>query len=287
MDRRGILEIEKKRINKKTLGKKMLKGIIYIFIGMGLIFAYVKYIERQGIFFPLKNIETTPSLLHIPFEDVYFRTEDNIGINAWFIPQEGAKYTILFCHGNAGNIGNRLEKIVLLRGADVNIFIIDYRGYGRSQGKPSEEGLYLDARAAYDYLVDERKVEAENIILYGESIGAAVIINLASEVKVAGLIAEGAFSAGRDMARQIYPFLPSFIFSNKFDSLSKIKDINEPKLFIHSQDDEIIPFGLAKKLFNAAREPKQLKEMKGSHNTSFLDCQEAYVSYIKSFIRQL
>ena len=265
----------------------MLKGIIYIFIGLALIFGYIKYMESRGIFFPLRNVEATPSFLHIPFEDVYIKTEDNIKINGWFIPKEGAKDTILFCHGNAGNIGNRLEKIIFLQEADVNIFIIDYRGYGKSQGRPTEEGLYLDAAAAYNYLVNTREIKAENIILYGESIGTAVIINLASREKIAGLIAEGAFSTGRDMGKQIYPFLPAFIFSNKFDSLSKIKDVNEPKLFIHSRDDEIVPFGLVKKLFDAAGEPKQLKEIKGSHNSCFLDCREATLACIKSFIEQL
>ncbi len=265
----------------------MLKGIIYIFIGLVLLFGYIKYIESRGIFFPLRDVETTPSFLHIPFEDVYIKTEDNIKINGWFIPKEGAKYTILFCHGNAGNIGNRLEKIILLREANVNIFIIDYRGYGKSQGRPTEQGLYLDAAAAYNYLLDKREIKAENIILYGESVGTAVIINLASTAKIAGLIAEGGFSTGRDMGREIYPFLPSFVFSNKFDSLSKIKNINEPKLFIHSRDDEIIPFSLAKKLFDTAGEPKQLKEIKGSHNSCFFDCREACLSCIKSFIEQL
>jgi len=100
----------------------MLKGIIYIFMGLALIFGYIKYMESRGIFFPLRNVEATPSFLHIPFEDVYIKTEDNIKINGWFIPKEGAKDTILFCHGNAGNIGNRLEKIIFLREADVNIF---------------------------------------------------------------------------------------------------------------------------------------------------------------------
>ena len=265
----------------------MLKGIIYIFIGFGLVFGYIKYMESRGIFFPLKNIEATPSLLHIPFEEVYIKTSDDVQINGWFIPKEGAKYTVLFCHGNAGNIGNRLEKIGVLRQADVNIFIIDYRGYGRSQGRPTEAGLYLDAEAAYDYLVNERKIKAENIILYGESIGAAVIINLASKAVVAGLITEGAFSTGRDMAKQIYPFLPSFMFSDKFDSVSKIKNIKKPKLFIHGRDDEVVPSNLAKKLFDAASEPKQLKEISGYHNTCFLDCQDACLTYIKTFIEQL
>lgn len=265
----------------------MVKGIIYIAILIAFIIGYVKYIENRVIFFPMKDIEFTPAFLGLSFEDVYIKTGDNIQINGWFIPAENAKYTLLFCHGNAGNIGHRLEKIALLRKARLNIFIIDYRGYGRSQGKPSERGIYLDARAAYDYLVNKQGIAPEDIVLYGESLGCAAAIHLAREAKAGALIVESGFSRGRDMAKRIYPFLPAFLFSDNFDNLSKIKKIKAPKLFIHSKNDEIVPLSLAKRLYSAAPQPKCFTELIGGHNTAFLDSQQRYVSSIVSFIERL
>lgn len=265
----------------------MFKVIAYIAIAIVLVVGYIKYIESRGIFFPVKNIELTPEFINLAFEDTYIDTKDNIKINGWFIPQGNAKYTVLFCHGNAGNIGHRLDKISLLHDIGLNLFLIDYRGYGRSQGEPSESGIYLDAEAAYDYLVNNRNIKPEYIVLYGESLGCAVAVHLASRVKIAGLILEGSFSKGQDMARKVYPFLPTFLFSNKFDSLTKIKEVTAPKLFIHSRNDEIVSFDLAKRLYNAAKEPKRFVEIMGSHNTAFLDSKPVFISSIALFIKEL
>lgn len=265
----------------------MIRVILYLLLSVILLLFFVRYIESRSIFFPMKKIEYTPDFANLPFEDVYTTTSDNVEINGWFISKDDAKYTILFCHGNAGNIGHRLEKIIMLRDIGLNVFIIDYRGYGNSEGRPSENGIYLDAKAAYDYLLNTRKIQPEHIILYGESIGGAAVVDLASKVKVGALITEELFSSAKDMARRIYPFLPSFLFGIRFDSLSKIKKIDAPKLIIHSKNDEIVPFDLAKKLYGAAKEPKQFVELIGGHNTAFLDSEEKYVASIKSFIQGL
>ncbi|MBU4346397.1 MAG: alpha/beta hydrolase [Candidatus Omnitrophica bacterium] len=265
----------------------MFKGIVYIAIALVFLMGYIKYIELCCIFFPVKEVEFTPAFIGLAFEDVYIETRDNIKINSWFIPHSNARYTILFFHGNAGNIADRLDKIGLLNHIGLNLLIIDYRGFGRSQGRPSEGGLYLDARAAYDYLVNERKIKPQDIILYGESLGGAVAINLASELKARPCILEGTFSRGRDMAKKMYPFLPALLFPDIFDSLEKIKGVQGAKLFIHSQDDEIVPINLARKLFNAGTEPKYFVEINGGHNEGFLDSQERYSSTITSFIGQL
>ncbi len=265
----------------------MQRIFTYLAIGLALVFAYVKYIEGRGIYYPLKDIECTPRSLKFVFEDAYITTRDNLKINAWFIPAENPGYILLFCHGNAGNIGHRLEKIALLRKLGLNILIFDYRGYGRSQGSPSEKGFYLDARGAYDYLVKERKVSAEKIILYGESIGTAVAVDLAAQAPVKAVILEGAFSRGRDMAKTLYPFLPAFIFADSFNSLSKIRQVKAAKLFLHSQEDEIVPLRLCEKLFLAAQEPKLLARLRGSHNGAFFDDQDTYTSAIADFIKRL
>ena len=265
----------------------LIRGIIYISTAIILFVGYIKYIESRSIFFPTKEIELTPSLINLSFEDVYIDTEDKIKINGWFIPHNNAKYTILFCHGNGGNIGHRLDKIAILAEMGLNIFIIDYRGYGRSQGRPNEPGVYLDAKAAYGYLINKRNIKPEQIILYAESLGCAVAVHLASRVKTAGLILEGSFTRGRDMAKRIYPILPAFLFYNTFDSLTRIKLVDAPKLFIHSENDEIVPFDLAVKLYNAAKEPKRFVKIMGGHNTAFLDSQSKYVSAIVTFTREL
>ncbi len=265
----------------------MIRGIIFIAVILAFIIGYAKYIENRGVYFPMKEIQFNPGLLGFSFEDVYIKTQDNIRINGWFIPADKARYTLLFYHGNAGNIGHRLEKIMLLHKLALNIFIIDYRGYGRSQGRPGEQGIYLDAQAAYDYLTNERRINPEQIILYGESLGCAAVIHAAAANKVGALIVEGAFTRGRDMARRIYPFLPAFLFSDSFDSLSKIKSIAAPKLFIHSTNDEIVPFALARQLYEAAGEPKRFAEIRGGHNSAFLDSQQEYISAIKEFTEGL
>lgn len=256
-------------------------------MGLILLFFYVKFLEEKGIYFPVLYIEIYPKDLGLKYQDLYIKTEDNLLINAWFIPKENAKYLVLFCHGNAGNISHRLEKIVLLYNLGLSIFIFDYRGYGRSQGKPNENGFYKDIESVYEFLVNEYKISPEKIILYGESLGTSVAIELASKKKVKALILEGAFSCGRDMAKKVYPFLPTFFFRNSFDSLSKIKKITSPKLFLHSKDDEIVPFSLAKKLFDNATFPKELVELAGTHNSCFLDAKEKYLDSIANFIRRL
>ena len=265
----------------------MLKIVLCLFIGLLLLTAYVKYIEGRGIYFPIKEVEFTPQMVNLAFEDVYFNTADGLRLNGWFLGQGASGYTVLFLHGNAGNIGHRLDKIVLLRNMPLKVFIIDYRGYGRSQGKISEKGAYRDAQAAYMYLVQKRKISPERIILYGESLGTAVAINLAAEKRTGALIIEGGFSRGRDMAKQLYPFLPAFLFANTYDSLSKIEKINAPKLFLHSESDEVVPFKLARRLYDRAREPKQMIKLKGGHNSLFIDDQERYTAAIKGFIQDL
>ncbi|MBU2044030.1 MAG: alpha/beta hydrolase [Candidatus Omnitrophica bacterium] len=265
----------------------MIRIVVYSLIVVLLMVGYVKYLESSNIFFPSKKIEYSPSSISLSFQDLYIQTEDNLKINGWFIPNPEAKYTLLFLHGNAGNIADRLDKLKLLYQVPVNIFIVDYRGYGRSQGKPSEIGLYLDAQAAYRYLVNSENIQPENIIVYGESLGGAVAMDLASAVKVKALISEGAFSSIRDMARVIYPWMPTFLLSVKFDSLAKINKIEEPKLFIHSRDDEVVPFNLGQKLYNAAREPKKFYQLSGGHNDAFLEVPEEYLAVIEQFINRL
>lgn len=266
--------------------QNMAKNFLSLAVIIICFFIYLRYIERRSIYFPMKTIETKPNVIGLSFEEVNFKTSDDLKLNGWFIPYKDAKDTVLFCHGNAGNISHRLEKIAIFHNMGLNVFIFDYRGYGKSQGSPGEKGLYKDVEAAYQYLISSGDISPDNIIAYGESIGGAVAIDLATKQKVKALITEETFSSVKDMVKIIYPFLPYFIFQSRFDSVSKIKNIKVPKLIIHSVDDEIVPFRLGEKLFDAAAPPKEFLKIRGGHNTAFLDSDELFRAGISSFLRR-
>ncbi len=264
-----------------------MKLILCITAFAAVLFLAVRYIERQSMFFPVKGLAATPGEANLEYEDVYFKASDGKRLNGWFVPSENAKATVLFCHGNAGNMGHRLEKILIFHGMNLNTFIFDYRGYGKSEGRAYEAGLYKDAFGAYDYLTEKRNIPENTIILYGESLGGGVVIELAREKKIKALITEDTFSSIKEMSRIAYPFIPHFIFSSKFDSVSKIKSVYSPKLIIHSREDEIVPFYMGEKLYNEAATPKKFLILKGPHNTAFLDSEKEYTEGIKTFINNL
>jgi len=266
---------------------RILLGTLALLSFMVFLILYIKYYERKGIYFPTRKIRLTPKEMGLEFEDVYFSSSDGIRLNGWYIPARESKATILFCHGNAGNISHRIEVLYLFSKLGLNIFIFDYRGYGRSQGNPSEEGLYLDAQAAYKYLIEKRNLKEESIVVYGKSIGANVAVELCSKVKTAALISESAFTSALEMGKKIFPFLPlKWLISIKFDALSKIKDITVPKLIIHSKDDRIIPFKHGRKLFEAAPEPKEFYPMRGGHNEALFLAKEDFVNKIDIFLQK-
>jgi uncharacterized protein len=265
---------------------KILLGIIFLVIAF---VAYVRFLEATSIFYPARPIAYTPKALGLPFEDVYFQTADNLKLNGWLVksPKDPHKdSTILFLHGNAGNIGDRLDKIQLFHKMGLNVFIVDYRGYGRSAGHPSEKGMYLDARGGWDYLRTRKDIDPNKIVGYGESLGGAAVIDLAAEQPVAALITDSAFSSAADMAKRIVPFVPAFLLSVKLDSVSKIKDVRGPKLIIHSPDDEVIPYAQARRLFEAAPEPKVFLEISGTHNEGYDVARSVYVLGIHEFLKK-
>lgn len=261
-----------------------MKLIFWILIVVLLFFLYIKLLEHYSIYFPSRDIAVTPEAVGLTYEDVYVKTADNNKLHGWFIPHKEAGYTILFCHGNAGNISHRMDKLFVFYSLHFNTFIFDYRGYGKSQSFPTENGLYKDADAVYRYLTEKRGIPQEKIILYGESLGGAVIINLALSTTPYAVITEETFSSVKDMARIYYSFIPTVFVSNKYDSISKIKDISCPKLIIHSKEDDIVPFSLGEKLYSNASSPKQFLIIHGSHNTAFFDSLDDLKKGIQSFI---
>jgi hypothetical protein len=265
-----------------------MKIVLSIAAALIILFILVRFLEYKSLYFPLSKIEATPKDIEVDYEDVTVTTTDGIRISGWFIPAKNPRATLLFCHGNGGNISHRLEKISMFNFLGLNVFIFDYRGYGKSNGSPSEKGLYLDAEAAYQYLLHEKGFSPEGIIAYGESLGGAVAVDLASRHELGGIIIEEGFTSAKDMGETILPFIPSSIYKSEFDSLKKIKNITSPKLIFHSPDDEIVPFKFGKKLFDEAAEPKEFVQLQGGHNNAFLISEELFMGKIDQFIgRQL
>jgi pimeloyl-ACP methyl ester carboxylesterase len=263
----------------------------------------VMFFEDRFIYYPAKYPEGDWQIVSfaregeiIPaIEDCYFQTSDGMKLHGWFCsPQKkvGGAFeavpsvmTLLWFHGNAGNITHRYDMLKDLIKLPARIFIIDYRGYGRSEGSPSEEGLYLDARAAWDYLTSERGIPSNRIIIFGKSLGGAVAIDLATKVEAAGLIAQSTFTSAADMAACVMPFIPRALIKTKMDSINKIAGVRCAKLFIHSPTDEVVPCELGRRLFEAASEPKQFYEVKGAtHNDTWLAGGKDYFETLRAFI---
>lgn len=263
-----------------------MQVIISLIIGIVLFVMYVRYLEDRSIFYPARDLAATPAALGLPFEDVFIKTQDNVTIHGWLVKSTTARGTLLFFHGNAGNIGDRLEKIRLFHQMGLHVLIIDYRGYGKSQGRPSETGIYKDAVAAYDYLRTRQDISASKIVGYGASLGGAAAIDLATKRDLTALIVDSSFTSAADMAKRVYPFIPAFLIRTKLDSLGKIHNITIPKLFIHSREDELVPFALGEKLYQAAPPPKEFLEISGGHNTAFDESQEKMMHGIMAFLRR-
>ena len=229
-------------------------------------------LDRQLLFFPSREITQTPADVGLHFEDVSFSTSDGTRLHGWLVPGQGDN-TLVWFHGNAGNISNRVDNIQLLnRRLGVNVFIFDYRGYGRSEGKPSERGMYLDGDAALEYLRSRDDVDMEKLILFGRSLGCAVAVELATRHTAKAVLLESPFTSVADMSRRTHPLLslllpPRLLVQSRFDSLSKIGRIESPVMVLHGDRDDIVPIEMGKELFDAANEPKRFYAIQGAgHN---------------------
>jgi len=253
-----------------------------------VLIAFVYYTQSSLIYYPNmpgRNLVATPEHIGLKYQNVQLVTADGINLHGWFIPSSSAKGTVVFFHGNAGNISHRLESIDVFNELNLNVFIIDYRGYGQSEGKLTEKGTYRDAEAAWIYLTETRGISAKKIIIFGRSLGASIATWLASKKMPAALIIESGFTSVPSMAKRIYPFLPvSWLTYFKYDTKNYVKNISCPVLVVHSKNDEIIPFDEGLEIFEAAPKTKQFLEMRGGHNDGFLVTGSAYVEGLRTFI---
>jgi len=246
--------------------------------------------QSSYIYYPDKNVELTPEAVGLRFEDVRLKTQDGEFISAWFVPaaQTGvAARTILYLHGNAGNNGHRLDALRAFHDLGVNVLIPDYRGYGNSPGKPSEKGTYLDALAAWQFLIQDRDVPADSIVVLGRSLGGAVASWLAQQVNPGGLVLEATFTSAPDMAARIFPIAPRWICRFKYDTLARLPKLRCPVLIAHSRNDEMIPYEMGRRLFAAACEPKTFVELTRDHNAGEVDLEPQYRAALVKFLNDM
>ena len=259
----------------------IVAGAYILFTGFLFVF------QSRYVYFPERILVTDPGSVGLDFENVSFETGDGIRLSGWFIPEENARGVVLFCHGNAGNISHRLESIQIFHRLGLSVFIFDYRGYGQSEGSPSEQGTYADAEAAWRYLVEKRRINPNEIIVFGRSLGGTVASQLAQGHAPGALIVESAFTSLPDIAATVYPYLPvRMLLRFKYNTVDYITKVGRPVLVVHSRDDEIMPFSHGQRLFEVAREPKRFLEITGTHNQGFIMSGERYEEGLNMFISE-
>ena len=259
------------------MGSMLISIAVVLFIaywGLGVI---LYFMQPKFLYSPVREIPYTPGELGLDFESVAFKSTDGMQLSSWYIPADNSQLTVLFCHGNGGNMMHRLDSINILYNLGLNCFIFDYRGYGSSEGEPSEEGTYLDVAAAYKWLTEKKRISPDNIILFGRSLGGSIAAQLATKVKTKALIIESTFTSYVDIGKRFYPYMPVRWFARfSYRTIDYIKQVNCPVMIIHSRNDEVVPFEFGLELYETANEPKELVEIFGSHNDGFLVSGEIY-----------
>ena len=268
--------------SKTIIRLGLFAGAIYVLI---LVFMWVT--QERLIFLPHVGRDhiATPSDIGLTWQPVTLTTADNVQLDAWWIPHQEPRATLLFLHGNAGNISHRLPSLAQFHQLRLSVLILDYRGYGRSEGVPSEAGTALDADAGWRWLHEQSGQDSERFIIFGRSLGSAVAAELASRTDAAALILESPFRSIPDLGQQIYPWLPVRQLARiHYPTIEYVTQRDMPLLVIHSQDDEIIPFSEGEQVYQNANPPKQLLVIRGGHNTGFLESETIYLQEIEAFL---
>jgi hypothetical protein len=249
------------------------------------------YSEKGLIFFPMRELEGTPEDYQLPYENVFFPAADGTRLHGWFVPaaRGEVRATLLWFHGNAGNISHRLENLALLhRHLDLSLFIFDYREFGLSAGRISKAGTYEDARGAWTYLVGERRLDPRDILLFGRSLGTALAVFIASTEPCLGVVLEAAFTSSHDMLSRYFPWgIPASLLQSSYDSMSKVGSIQVPILFVHAEHDEAIPMDMAKRLYERVQAPKWFYRVPGAgHNDTYAVDEVNYFEQWRIFLKE-
>ncbi len=244
--------------------------------------------QARLVYFPMKALVATPAAIGLAYEDVLLETGDGAALHGWYLPGRDDARTLLFLHGNAGNISHRLDSLRVFHELGLNVLIIDYSGFGQSGGTPGERQTYEDARLAWQYLTDTRGVVPERIVIFGRSLGSGVATWLATQETPGGLILESPFTSVPALARKYYPIFPMrWLARIRYDNASRLPTVRCPVLIAHSRDDELVPIAHGRELFRLAREPKSFLEMRGSHNDGFIVSGHNYRAGLAQFLSGL
>ena len=266
-----------------------LLSIVIVAAGAyALILLYLFVIQSRLVYLPdlpSRTLGPGPDAIGLAYETIHIVTEDDIRLHGWFVPSQTPRGVVLFFHGNAGNISHRLDSLKIFHDLNFSTLIIDYRGYGASEGRVSEKGTYRDAEAAWHYLREQRDVPASQIVLFGRSLGGAVAAYLASRHAPAALVVESGFVSVPDMAAELYPWLPArWLARIRYSTGEFLGAVSCPVLIAHSLDDEIIPYEQGEALFERAGEPKQFLTLHGGHNDGFLLSGRHYRDGLDAFL---
>lgn len=250
---------------------------------------YVYFFQERLVYFPelpSRRVDSTPASVGLGFEAVSLATEDGETLAGWFVPAPRPRGTVLYIHGNGGNIGHRVEIIRDFHELGLNVLIFDYRGYGASSGTPSEQGTYRDALAAWRHLTETRRIPAASIVFFGESLGGAVAAWLAERHAPGALVLYAAFTSVADMARALYPVLPAGLVARlDYDTRAALARVACPVLILHSREDEIVPYAQGERLFATAPGKKTLVALRGGHNDALFVSRDVYRRALEDFLR--
>jgi fermentation-respiration switch protein FrsA (DUF1100 family) len=257
-------------------------------LGVVLVVFMWDWIVDRMIFYPEPGVDLRPEQLGVAGEDVRILTEDGVRIHAFFLPSPGASRAILFLHGNAGNASHRLPNAAALMQLGTHVLLLDYRGYGLSEGRPGEDGVYADARAGLAHVVEHVGIPEQRTVVFGRSLGGAVAVDLVRDREIAGLILESTFPSVAAMARSIFGGPFAWFTRDRFDSEEKIARLRAPLLFFHGDRDEIVDFELGRRLFRAAPEPKAFETIRGAgHNDTIQVGGRPYFERIRRFLDEV
>ena len=276
---------------------RMLASLLTIAVqlaaGLLVLALLVWLLQPKLLFRPFPEMIGDPSHWGMNFEDVWLTTADGVRLHGWFLPAQppfapqrrASPHTLLFLHGNAGNVSHRGASMAIFAELGLDVLLIDYRGYGQSEGRPSEIGLYQDARAAWDWLTQARGVAPADIVVFGRSLGGAVAAELAAQVQPGALIVESSFADLDAMAKLHYPLLTRLVpLRYHFPAADHLRQVQAPVLVLHSPDDQVVPYEQGRALFAAANEPKRFVDLTGGHNEGFLDSQPHYQRALADFL---
>jgi fermentation-respiration switch protein FrsA (DUF1100 family) len=265
---------------------KIAAGLLLLY---GVLVALVYVFQERLLYYPNmgREIVATPAAAGLAYDDFTIGTEDGEKLSAWWVPVPSPKGAVLLLHGNAGNISHRIDYAVMFRRLGYATLLVDYRGYGRSSGTPTEHGTYRDADAAWRWLTQTRGWKARDIVVFGQSLGGGIASWVASRQTPRALVLASTFTSAVDLGAELYRFLPVRLISRlRYDTIARLPDVRAPVLIAHSPGDDIIPYAHARRLYAAAREPKAFLELSGGHNDGFIFARSEWVEVFGAFLRQ-